>query len=100
MGQMVVLATANQSKPTSRSTGFDKGTIYVQASGSGTGTWAGTFNLAPVSSAGVVGSVKAFAVSDSTPMVDQDIQTGASMFIGWWTGVSGAVDYLRGSVDG
>ena len=101
MGQMVVTATASQSKPSanSRSTGFEKGTIYVQVSGAGTGTWSGTFNLAPVSSAGAVGNAKTYTVTDAAPMVDADIQTGAPAFIGWFTSVSGTVT-LSGSVDG
>lgn len=101
MGQMVIQATASQTKPSasSRSTGFEKGVVYVQVSGAGTGTWAGTFNLAPVSSAGVVGNAKTYAVSNSAPMVDADIQTGAPAFIGWFTSVSGTVT-LSGSVDG
>lgn len=49
---------------------------------------------------GVIGSIRQFTVSNVTPMVDMDVQTGASLFIGWWTGLTGAITYLRGSVDG
>lgn len=102
MGSMVIGANSAQPQPqpNAASGPFLKGTVYVQAAGEGSGTWGATFNVAPVSPAGVVGSVKQYAVSNVTPMVDADVQTGASMFIGWWTNTTGTITYLRGSVDG
>ena len=102
MGSLVVGTNSAQVQPQpNQLTGsFGKGTIYVQASATGTGTWSAIFNLAPVSPGGVVGSIKQFSVSNSAPMIDQDIQTGASAFIGWWTNFVGSVTYAIGSVDG
>ena len=102
MGSLVVGTAVAQAQPQpNQLTGsFGKGTIYVQASATGSGTWSAVFNLAPVSSGGVVGSIKQFTVSNSAPMIDQDIQTGASAFIGWWTNFVGPVTYAIGSVDG
>lgn len=102
MGYLVVGASAEQNQPpaSQATTRFVKGIVYIQAEGSGTGTWSATFNVAPVSPGGVVGSVKRFTVSSDAPVVDQDLQTGASAFIGWWTGFTGSVAYAIGSVDG
>lgn len=102
MGSLVVGTAVAQAQPQPNQLvgPFLKGTIYVQASATGSGTWSAIFNVAPVSPGGVVGSVKQFAVSNSAPMIDQDIQTGASAFIGWWTNFVGSVTYAVGSVDG
>lgn len=102
MGTLVVDATAAQAQPEpNRAVGpFLKGTVYIQAVGQGSGTWSAVFNVAPVSPGGVVGSVRQYTVTNSVPMVDADVQTGASLFIGWWTGFVGTVTYVKGSVDG
>lgn len=102
MGSMVVGTNSAQVQPQpNQLTGsFGNGTVYIQASATGTGTWSAVFNVAPVSPGGVVGSVKKFTVSNITPMIDQDVQTGASAFIGWWTNFVGSVTYAIGSVDG
>ena len=102
MGSLVVGTAVAQSQPQpNQLTGpFLKGTVYIQAYAEGSGTWSATFNVAPVSPGGVVGSVKQYTVTNSAPMVDADVQTGASAFIGWWSDVSGIVTLLRGSING
>ena len=102
MGSLVVGTAVAQAQPQpNQLTGpFLKGTVYIQAYAEGSGTWSATFNVAPVSPGGVVGSIKQYTVTNSAPMVDADVQTGASAFIGWWTGFVGSVAYAKGSVDG
>ena len=102
MAKLINTATANQSQPAPQAmtTGFFGNNVYVNASATGSGTWSATYNVAPVSAGGVVGSVRQFTVTNTTPMIDIDVQTGASQFIGWWTGFSGTITLAIGSVDG
>lgn len=73
MPRIVQTATSDQTKPLASEavSGFG-GTIYIQASGTGTGTWSGVLNVAPVSS--VVGMARQFSVSNTAPVVDKDIR--------------------------
>ena len=101
MGSRVDIANATQPQPLARdaSGAYLKGAVYICAGGVGTGTWGGTYNVAPVSAAGVIGTPRQFAVSNGTPMLDLDLLTGASAYIGWWTNVFGVVT-LYGSIEG
>lgn len=96
MGNLVVSASASELRPATNDQthvagGFGKGAVYLQASGVGSGTWSATFNVAPVSAAGVVGTVRQLVVSNATPMADLDVLTGVSTFMAWWTAISGTV---------
>ena len=101
MGIRIDTATATQAQPTAAdATGaFQKGAVYIQATGSGSGTWSAKYNFAPVGTAGVIGSVRSLTISNAAPMADMDLLTGVPAFIGWWSNVSGTVT-LRGSIDG
>lgn len=62
MGNLVVRATASQAVPPRNDPNFvagnfGKGILAIQASGTGTGPWGGTFNVAYVSPAGVMGAI-------------------------------------------
>lgn len=104
MGNLVVTSPggAAQAQPDAWTplVAFTRGLVYINASGTGTGTWSATFNLAPVSGGNVIGSVRKFVVTNTVPMVDLDLVTGAQQFIGWWTNPSGTIANLIGSVDG
>ena len=95
-----VKASATQSQPASNHKVHvdHKGIVYVNAQATGTGTWTATFNVAAVTENGDVGNPRVFAISNSSPNLDQELQTGAHSFIGWWT-ITGTVNAV-GTVAG
>ncbi len=102
MPQLRVETTTTQTQPLASAAvgGFGQPATYIQAWGSGSGTWSAVFNIAPVSPGGIIGSVRKLTVTNTAPMVDMDVTTGASSFVAWWDTLAGTVTNLIGSVDG
>lgn len=104
MGNLVVRATASQPVPALNDPNFvagsfGKGAIVIQASGTGAGSWSGTFNVAYVSPAGVMGAILSYTVTNSAPLAGESKRSGGSSYVGWWTNVNGS-PALVGTVDG
>ena len=104
MGNLVVRATASQPVPALNDPGFvagsfGKGAIVIQASGTGAGSWSGTFNVAYVSPAGVMGTILSYTITNSNPCAEDVKRSGGSSYVAWWTNVTGS-PALVGTVDG
>lgn len=104
MTQFVVAATASETLPDPNDqlhvrSLFVRGRISIQAAGTGTGTWSGILNVAPVSASGVFGTIVQYPISNSAPLAEDTKDTGMSTFAMWWTSVSGTCS-LKGSIDG
>ena len=97
---LLIKASATQSQPTNAfKVHVDhKGIVYVNAQATGTGTWTATFNVAAVTENGDIGNPRTFSISNSSPKLDQELQTGVHSFIGWWTitGTANAVGTVAG----
>lgn len=104
MGNLVVRATASQPVPALNDPNFvagsfGKGIIAIQASGTGAGSWSGTFNVAYVSPAGVMGAILSYTITNSNPLAEDVKHSGGSSYVAWWTNVTGT-PALVGAVDG
>lgn len=104
MGNLVVRATASQAVPPLNDPNFVagnfcKGILAIQASGTGTGPWGGTFNVAYVSPAGVMGTILSYTITDASPLAEDAKPSGGSSYAAWWTNVTGS-PVLTGTVDG
>ena len=98
---LVVKASATQSQPgiASKVHVDHKGIVYLNAQGTGTGTWSATLNIAPVTEAGTIGVARTASISSSSPTFEQEYYTGVHDFIAWWSVISGTVNVI-GTVAG